>query len=124
MTRWLQAAKAAETPRMTILTILTKLTKPTEIPVSSVLSVLANGALPLHARPDGEAVKAQSLCTSTSGAQLPSAVVIHLSRGQTSLPTHPATCAVCVASDWMVCMRDAKGRTTHVGCWKAWMLED
>lgn len=46
------------------------------------------------------------------------AEVTHLSRGET-LPTHPATCAVCGATDWRVCARDAMGRTFHVRCWRA-----
>ncbi|WP_234052748.1 MULTISPECIES: hypothetical protein [unclassified Xanthobacter] len=46
------------------------------------------------------------------------AVLIHLARGA-GLPTHPATCAVCGAADWHVCVRDAGGRTLHARCWKA-----
>jgi hypothetical protein len=32
------------------------------------------------------------------------------------LPTHPKTCAVCGATDWLVVMTERDGRTVHVRC--------
>lgn len=55
--------------------------------------------------------------------------VVHLSRYRPmpdrngrpvrALPTHPATCAICGRTDWMVSMSDMRGRTLHVECWTA-----
>lgn len=100
MTRWLEAAKRHSTP--TNKTHKTNETCPDPGFVGFV-GVLGKG---------------ETHEAAPAGDRRPGAVVIHLARGS-GLPTHPATCAVCGRADWRVCLRDAKGHTMHVSCWKA-----
>ena len=66
---------------------------------------------------------------SPSRQEPPPGAIVHLSRyrpvpggdgpPRRMLPTQPATCDICGASDWRVAMTDRQGRTLHVRCWKA-----
>lgn len=40
------------------------------------------------------------------------------SRHSRPLPSHPPTCGICGANDWLVALTDLRGRRLHVSCWQ------
>ena len=83
-----------------------------EAPAIPAIPAIVAPPSPLESQKSRES-RSQPAANTPTGA-----VVIHLARGL-GLPTHPATCAVCGATDWRVCVRDAGGRPLHARCWKA-----
>lgn len=91
-----------------------------------VLSVSSALSVDAKARNQGGEVPS---VPSPSRPDYPPGAIIHLARYRPkldrdgkpirTLPTDPATCAICGLADWHVGMTDRQGRTLHVMCWKA-----